>query len=98
VSVDVHILGLLDLKLQLVQARKLNLLEHVPLRANLDRGITDTLVAIKVSPVAVATATAALATLLLTGATESSAVATQALELTALLTLLTESATATTLA
>lgn len=93
-----HILRIVDLKLELVEARELDLLKHVPLGADLDGGITDTLVAVEISPVVVTTATSTLASLLLASTAESSAVSTQALESTTLLTsLLTETATATTL-
>lgn len=92
-----HILGVVDLELELVQASKLNLLQHAPLRANLDRSITNTLVAVEISPVVVATAASTLTTLLLASTTESTTVGAQALELGALLTLLTKATTATTL-
>lgn len=96
---DLHILRIGNLKLELVQTRKLNLLEHVPLGTNLNRGIANTLVAVEISPVVVATATATLTALCaLTGTAKSSTVSTQTLELGALLTLLTESTTASTLA
>lgn len=96
-SCYLHILGVVDLELELVQASKLNLLQHAPLRANLDRSITDTLVAVEISPVVVATTASTLTTLLLASTTESTTVGAQALELSALLALLTKATTAATL-
>lgn len=95
---DLHIFRIGNLELELVQARKLNLLEHVPLGTDLDRGIANALVAIEIPPVVVATTTATLTALCALASTaESSTVTAQALELGALLTLLTESTTASTL-